>query len=155
MRLLLRSWEKFSGVLNFNKDRREVCTMLADIGKYLQDKSIATLGTDLFLGFTPDQPDNCISLFEYAGFSPDLHSNVEYPVLQVRVRDENYSDAADKIRRVMKCLHGLHEQTLSGTRYLLIKAQGSPEALKRNQDDLIEMIVEFEILKETNFPDDE
>jgi len=62
----------------------------------------------------PDQPDNCIALFEYAGSPPDLHWNGEYPGLQVRVRNISYAAARSKIGDIVKELHGLYEQTLSG-----------------------------------------
>lgn len=122
--------------------------MLAEIGAYLATKSIGTVGTDIFLGLMPDEPDSCIALFEYAGSPPDLHWNGEYPGLQVRVRDKSYAAARTKIGEVMEKLHGLHEQMLSGTRYLLIKARGSPEVLKRDANNRVELFVNFEIMKE-------
>jgi hypothetical protein len=122
--------------------------MLSDIGNYLQAQGIGTLGTNIFLGMMPDEPDNCIALFEYAGSPPDLHWNGEYPGLQVRVRNKSYAAARTKIEEVAKKLHGLHEQTLSGTRYLLIKARGSPEVLKRDNNNRVELFVNFEIIKE-------
>jgi hypothetical protein len=122
--------------------------VLREIGAYLATKSIGTVGTDIFLGLMPDQPDNCIALFEYAGSPPDLHWNGEYPGLQVRVRNKSYAAARTKIGEVMDILHGLHEQTLSGTRYLLIKARGSPEILKRDASNRVELVLNFEIIKE-------
>ena len=122
--------------------------MLSDIGNYLQVQGIGTLGTNIFLGMVPDKPDNCIVLFEYAGSPPDLHWNGEYPGLQVRVRNKSYTAARTKIGEVMAALHGLHEQTLSGTRYLLIKARSSPEILKRDNNNRVELFVNFEIMKE-------
>ena len=122
--------------------------MLSDIGNYLQAQGIGTLGTNIFLGLMPDQPDNCVALFEYAGSPPDLHWEGEYPGLQVRVRNKGYAAARTKIGEVMEKLHGLHEKTLSGTRYLLIKARGSPEVLKRDANNRVELFVNFEIIKE-------
>ena len=122
--------------------------MLNEIGTYLQSQGIGALGTNLFLGLMPDQPDNCIALFEYAGSPPDLHWSGEYPGLQVRVRNKSYAAGRTKIGEVAKKLHGLHEQTLSGTRYLLIKARGSPEVLKRDNNNRVELFVNFEIIKE-------
>lgn len=124
--------------------------MLSDIGNYLQVQGIGTLGTNIFLGLIPDEPDNCIALFEYAGSPPDLHWNGKYPGLQVRVRNKSYAVARIKIGEVVAALHGLHEQTLSGTRYLLIKARGSPEILKRDNNNRVELFVNFEIMKEGN-----
>ena len=122
--------------------------MLSNIGNYLQVQGIGTLGTNIFLGMIPDKPDNCIALFEYAGSPPDLHWNGEYPGLQVRVRNKSYAAARTKIGEVMAALHGLHEQTLSGTWYLLIRARGSPEILKRDNNNRVELFVNFEIIKE-------
>ena len=124
--------------------------MLTEIGAYLATKSIGTVGTDIFLGLMPDEPDNCIALFEYAGSPPDLHWNGEYPGLQVRVRNKSYAAARSKIGEVIEKLHGLHEQTLSGTRYLLIRARGSPEVLKRDASNRVELFVNFEIIKESD-----
>lgn len=124
--------------------------MLKEIGTYLQSQEIGTLGADIFLGLMPDQPDNCIALFEYAGSPPDLHWNGEYPGLQVRVRNKSYAAGRTKIVEVVKELHGLHEQVLNGTRYLLIKARGSPEILKRDNNNRVELFVNFEIIKEGN-----
>lgn len=124
--------------------------MLTEIGAYLAIKNVGTVGADLFLGLMPDQPDNCIALFEYAGSPPDLHWNGEYPGLQVRVRNTSYAAARTKIGEVAKKLHGLHEQTLSGTRYLLIKARGGPEVLKRDNNNRVEFFVNFEIIKESD-----
>jgi hypothetical protein len=122
--------------------------MLNEIGTYLQSQGTGTLGADLFLGLMPDQPDNCITLFEYAGSPPDLHWAGEYPGLQVRVRNTSYAAGREKIEEVVTELHGAHELTLNGTRYLLIKARGSPEVLKRDANNRVELFVNFEIIKE-------
>ena len=123
--------------------------MLTEIGAYLATKNVGTVGTDIFLGLMPDQPDNCVSLFEYAGSPPDLHWAGEYPGLQVRVRNKSYAAARAKIGEIAKELHGLHEQMLSGTRYLLIKARGSPEILKRDASNRVELVLNFEVMKES------
>ncbi len=106
------------------------------------------MGVDIFLGLIPDQPDDCVVLFEYAGSPPDLHWPGEYPGLQVRVRNTSYPAGRAKIGEIVDLLHGLHEQELDGTRYLLIKARGSPEVLKRDSSNRIEFVVNFEIIKE-------
>ena len=140
--------------------------MLNEIGAYLATKSIGTVETDIFFGLMPDKPDNCIALFEYAGSPPDLHWNGEYPGLQVRVRSTSYAAGREKIGEIMAALHGLYEQTLGGggegggdegepipakgTRYLLIKARGSPEVLKRDASNRVEFFVNFEIIKESD-----
>ena len=124
--------------------------MLSDISTYLKNQGVGTPGTDMFLGLMPDRPDNCIALFEYAGLPPDLHWNGEYPGLQVRVRDKSYPAGRAKIEQIVRVLHGLHETVLGGTRYLLVKARGSPEVLKRDANNRVELFVNFEIIKESD-----
>ena len=41
--------------------------MLEDIGRYLQENGIGTPETDLFIGYFPETPDNCIVLLEMEG----------------------------------------------------------------------------------------
>lgn len=148
--------------------------MLTEISTYLATKNVGTVGVDIFLGLMPDKPDTCIALFEYAGSPPDLHWDGEYPGLQVRVRNKTYAAGRAKIGEVMDLLHGLYEQVLpgevdgdnnnngepenggeepaelpvNGTRYLLIRARGSPEVLKRDASNRTEFVVNFEIIKE-------
>jgi hypothetical protein len=122
--------------------------MLEDIGTYMQINSLGTVGTDLFLGLMPDEPDNCTALFEYAGSPPDLHWQGEYPGLQVRVRNSSYQAGRAVIESIYDLLHGIFDTDLSGTKYLLIKAQGSPEVLKRDHNNRIEWFNNFAIIKE-------
>lgn len=122
--------------------------LLDDIANYLQTQGIGTVGTDIFRGLMPDQPDNCIALFEYAGSPPDLHWNGEYPGLQVRVRNKSYSAGRAKIGAVVDVLHGLTEQVLGTTRYLLIRANQSPESLGRDNNGRNEWVVNFAVIKE-------
>ena len=119
--------------------------MLPGIKTYLEQQGVSGA---IRLGSMPDQPDNCIALFEYAGSPPDLHWPGEYPGLQVRVRDTDYPDGRARIEEVIQALHGLYEQTLDGARYLLIKARHSPEVLKRDASDRIEFFVNFDVMKE-------
>lgn len=122
--------------------------LLEDIGQYLQSQGIGTLGVDIFLGILPSESDNCIALFEYAGSPPDLHWNGEYPGLQVMVRNADYPAGRVKIEQVKNTLHGLYEQVLNGTRYLLIKAKQSPECLGLDDNQRYEFVINFDVIKE-------
>lgn len=140
---------------------------LLEIAKHLESKNLGTLTVDLFVGEMPEEPANCVAIFEYAGAAPDLHWNGEYPGLQVRVRGETYLEGRTKIGQIYEALHGLHDVILSakdeedgegggegdseetqGTRYLLIKAFGSPELLKKYPDGWVEFVQHFEVIKE-------
>lgn len=122
--------------------------LLDDIATYLQTNGVGTVGTDIFLGQLPASPDNCVALFEYAGFPPDLIWSGERPGLQARIRNKSYSAGRTKAEQVVQKLHGLAESTLSGTRYLLVRAEQSPESLGRDANGRNEWVVNFAIIKE-------
>lgn len=124
--------------------------MLKDIGEYLEAEGVGTLGKDIFLGLLPDTPDTCVVLYEYAGSPPDLHWNGEYPGLHIKVRANDYVAVRAKVKAVSAALHGLYETILNDTRYLLIKAKGSPEVFDRDEKDRIIMFINFDIMKEAN-----
>jgi len=122
--------------------------LLDDIAAYLQTQSIGVTGADIFKGFMPDQPDNVVVLYEYAGSPLPLHWPGEYPGLQVRVRNKSYAAGRSRIEAVVSALHGLSEEVFNGRRYLLVKANQSPESLGRDANGRNEWVVNFSILKE-------
>ena len=44
--------------------------ILEALADKLTTASVATVGTNLFLGMMPDSPDLCVALYEYAGAPP-------------------------------------------------------------------------------------
>lgn len=127
--------------------------ILDEIATYLAIKNIGTVDTDIFKGFMPDQPDNMVALFEYAGNPMELtmgtgDPTLERPGLQVRVRNTSYPTGRAKIEQVVDILHGLTEQVLGGKRYLLIRANQSPESIGLDANNRSEFVVNFSVLKE-------
>lgn len=127
--------------------------LLDDIATYLASKGIGTVGVDLRKGFMPDSPDNLVVLFEYAGEPTEMtmgdgDSTLERPGLQVRVRNKSYPDGRAKIQSVADTLHGLAETVLGGKRYLLIRANQSPESIGQDANGRNEWVINFSVLKE-------
>lgn len=123
--------------------------LLDDIALYLQQKGIGTIGTDIFKGQLPATPDNAIALFEYAGEPQDLtDANLEYPGLQVLVRNKSYASGRQKIEQLKNDLHGITETTINNVRYLLIQAKQSPFFLERDENGRAIFVVNFRIIKE-------
>ena len=123
--------------------------LLDDIASYLQQQGIA----GVYKGFMPDKPDNCVVLFEYAGEPMELtmgsgDPTLERPDLQVRVRNTSYSAARSKIEDVVDALHGLANEVLGDRRYLLIRANQSPESLGLDANNRSEFVCNFSVLKE-------
>lgn len=55
-------------------------SVLEDLGNRLEDESVGTLWTDLFLGRRPDTPDQCVTLQTYPGDASRLRSPNNVPV---------------------------------------------------------------------------
>lgn len=125
--------------------------LLNDIGEKLEDESIGTVGTNIFLGYMPDSPDICIGLFIYAGAPPDeVSEDVEYPGLQVRVRGAaaGFEDALEKAYDIFNALHGLTDTTLTATYYYRISANQSPAQMGVDEKDRPEFVINFSVMKE-------
>jgi hypothetical protein len=126
--------------------------LLDDIAAYLQAQGIGTVGTDIHKGFLPDQPDDLVALFEYAGSPTELTMcdapALERPGLQVRVRNRTYPAARATIAAAVDALHGLADVTLDGTRYLLIRANQSPASIGLDQNNRSELVCNFNVIKE-------
>lgn len=122
--------------------------ILDDIATYLQAGGVGTIGTDLFKGELPPDPDNCVAIYEYAGQPPLVSVNIDRPGLQVRVRNQGYAQARAKIEQVYLLLHALANTTLSGERYLIIRAVQSPFSMGRDSNNLLELVQNFIIMKE-------
>jgi len=123
--------------------------LLDDIAAILQQRGV----TGVYKGFMPDQPDNIVALFEYAGEPMELTMGdddpvLERPGLQVRVRDTSYPAGRAKIGQIVDFLHGLSEVVVNGTRYLLIRANQSPESLGLDANNRSEFVCNFSVLKE-------
>ncbi len=97
-----------------------------DIKDILEQSSVGTLATDLFISKEPDSPDACVTIFDTSGQDPATWANLDYPSVQVKVRGERYEylNAWAKGKEVKDALHGLTNETWNGTRYIQIVQEG-------------------------------
>ena len=124
--------------------------LLEDIGQYLQSNAVGIVGTDIFYGYLPNSPDDCIVLFEYAGEPSEYAhdgSSVEKPGLQVRVRNVSYSSGRSKIDQIKNVLNLITNRVVGETFYLSIIANQSPIGLGRDTQGRSEFVINFSIKK--------
>lgn len=123
--------------------------LLDELAAYLETQALGTVGTDLFKGLLPDTPDACVALFETPGGPPGLTDSIDLRSFQVRTRAAGYSDARQKCEDIFALLHGLHEQTLSGARYVLVAAKQAPFSLGRDDRQRHEFAANFRALRDS------
>lgn len=128
--------------------------MLEDIGQYLQDESIAVIGTDLFYNRMVDDPDDCVAIFEYGGSAPDHTMNPDPGTavsetirVQVLVRSASNASARAKAREIFNKLDHF-DGALSGVNYVYISATSSPFYLKRDERERSYYACNYEVTKE-------
>lgn len=82
-----------------------MATLLREVASYLETQGAGTFGTDLFIGFEPESPANCVTIYPTGGRPPAASGWKEYPTMQIRVRNTEYSDGYDKAEEIFGLLH--------------------------------------------------
>lgn len=85
-----------------------------------------TFATDLFISEMPDRPDDCVCVYDTPGEPPETGYVYHRPGLQIRVRGAKgaYLATHEFAQAIQAALHGLHDETWNGTRYVGIWATG-------------------------------
>ena len=107
-----------------------------------------TFGTNLFIGREPANTDNCVTIFDTIGRTPQtmLDQNyIEYPSIQIRVKNRKYDDAWEEINNIMITLHGQANETWNGTLYMFIESVGGVAFLDWTENNRCRFILNFNI----------
>ncbi len=102
-----------------------------------------TFGTDLFIGSEPPEPDQCVTIYDTGGQSPDVHIEYRRPTAQVRVRSNAYRDGWVLANDILEALNGKHEETWNSTRYLTIWTLSDVLYIGKDQNDRFLFTVNF------------
>jgi hypothetical protein len=129
-----------------------MATVLESLGSYLQTNSQGTLGTNMFYGRMPDNPDVCITLYEYEGQPPMQNFgasafSLEMPRVQVvtRASREDYPTARDKAVAIRALLAAMTEVTVGDKRILRVQSLGSVVPLGYDTNDRPKFAVNFQV----------
>jgi hypothetical protein len=66
-------------------------TLIKEFAEWLEDQSVGTVGTDMFISTLPEDVDDCIGLYETGGPPPNEYVPIEQPSVQALVRNQSYS----------------------------------------------------------------
>lgn len=130
-------------------------SVLSEIAAKLQDLGLGTVGTDIHIGRMPESgpassSGTVCAVYEFAGIPSDLGfsvSGIQYETPGVQVVFRGYPNIYSVPRAAAATAHNglaaVQATTLSGTRYLLIRPQGSPEQFKRDANERPYIAVSF------------
>ena len=108
-----------------------------DIKDILEGMSALALifATDLFISEMPDEPDQCVCIYDTGGEPAEVNYIYEKPTIQIRVRGAKgaYLATHELAQSIRDTLNGLNNETWNGARYVGIWAMG--DVLFINYDD--------------------
>lgn len=106
--------------------------------KYLEGENIGTENVNLFLGFEPENPTNCITFYDEPATTPPETSCLKIDMfgVHVLVRNENYFYAETEIKNIHKKIAGFGGLPLipGGDVVSYITVETSPYFLGKNKD---------------------
>lgn len=126
--------------------------MVSDIGGWLAPLMSMTLGTDMFINWQPEEPDQILVLSDYSHDAPDLTFGTsapfsEHPRLQVLVRDlpMEVVNAEARCRTAYEFLCGLADTQLviGGSRFTCIPMQ-TPTMIGRDAQQRVLYVANFQ-----------
>jgi hypothetical protein len=93
-------------------------TLIEQVGQILSNAGLGTMGANIFLGYMPETPDNCIGIFNTGGVQPSIDIPNKMPTFQVTVRNTNYETGETNLNTVRTRLHQFRNAELvSGQTY--------------------------------------
>jgi hypothetical protein len=124
-----------------------------DIKDVLENESALGLifAQNLFIGREPSTPNNCVTIFDGVGEPPALtlsnDCTLEYPGINIQVRDTSYLAAANLCQQIKDILHGRNNEVWNDTVYHAIICTGGPFLLDFDQNNRARFIVNFRLLR--------
>ena len=130
--------------------------VLDDVGTFMAanvtDVTL-TLGTNLFLGRLPDDPDTCVAIYETAGTNPtdvfgaNSAPPIEHAGVMCHTRATSYSSCQSLAVDIMKTLSKVINETLTSTYYYKVEVEQSPFALERDEQERMVFSCNFTAVK--------
>ena len=122
--------------------------IIDDVFEYLATnvtRVTLTKGTNLFKGFLPDTPADCVCIFDTGGAEPDKDLPIGNPTFQVFVRNKSYATGHNIINQIYALLNRKRNVALvTGETYFYnIYALGNPGSIGRDENGRDEFTVNF------------
>jgi hypothetical protein len=126
--------------------------LIDDVADYLASNGVGTVATDIFVGFLPEEPNNCVAVLDTGGSTPDAYIPTKSATFQVLVRSENYDVGKTKLNTIRELLHRKTNSNLgTGSNYLFyILAMSEGGHIGREENGLDTFSINFQTLSYDN-----
>lgn len=130
-------------------------SVLESIGARIASAGLGTLGVDTFLSRMPDQPDNCVAVFEYDGGPPmQTLGPVGIALDRVRIQvmgrggRDDYPTVRDLMLALRLELSDITDEVISGYRILRASPQGYPTLMGYDDNNRFRIVFNLELTVE-------
>lgn len=103
-----------------------------DVAQYLDDNGFGTLGTDIYVGYIPDNK-SCIAVMRSGGL-PHRYTPIVETVVDIYVKNTSASEAISTLENIKAFIHRMHNTTMTGTFAYSILALGDVEDVQRDPE---------------------
>jgi len=124
-------------------------SLLEDISLRLESQGRGTRGTNIFIGRSPDAPDDLIVIWEMMGQEPyntmgpsGTAPYVKRPRFQIQIRNTSYASAQTLSDQVYSDLHWF-TGTIDSTSYLLIRALNQPFSIGEDENRRTQLVCNY------------
>lgn len=104
--------------------------IIDEVATFLFDEEFGTAGTDVFVGYVPDDIDDSTSVIDTGGLAPETDVPLYHPTFQVFIKASTFVIGSNKLDQVRSLLHRLtNRQLISGGTYfyyILAQSHGGP-----------------------------
>lgn len=108
-----------------------------------------TYATNLFIAREPAKPNDCVTIFDMPGGSPQLALDKDeayyYQSVQVRVRNIDYNAGWAIANDILVFLHGQAGQVWNNTVYTVIYCLQGPFMLDWDENNRVRFIINFNL----------
>lgn len=127
--------------------------VVEELAAYLTAQGLAILNTDTWLHVSPDEPDEQMTIIEYAGDEPEYIQNerrvdTENPRVQIAVRSGQPEVARLRAEQVYQSLMDIRNEVVDGTKILWCRPIDNPALVGRDESGRFLVTVNFSVKKE-------
>ena len=118
--------------MSYLTDIRNYICNNATVASYFT--AVPVCGQSLFIGFEPDSPDNCITIYPYGGLPPEQGTKEKYNgKVQVRVRGTSFPLAYNTCQHIINQMH-YNTSVLASTNGIMLAMESQPIYLTRDDE---------------------
>lgn len=121
-----------------------------DIATFLDAQGVGVVGTDIFVGREPSEPDFVTTIFDTPGPPPNPKFLRDEPQVQCRVRGavNDYDGAWVQAQLIKDTLLGVQPQIINGTDYVLFVQTTDIFSLGYDENNRVMIVSNWQLVRE-------